>query len=203
MGWNSLASDSGHIAADHSFQSSTSQDVGRETQAPELLEPAHVRQFPRWWVHGAQARKSALLRRQVRVQPQRIIPRATIEWLRLARGHRADAIVGDQSLGVWKRGGNAGRGYSFSIFEALGDGQVQFEKLGQQVLFGGEAVVREDGGIQGGVGVLERVRAGQFEGTVEGAQKGQELMQSSIMPGHEGGKRNFFVRLEEVQSLFK
>ena len=67
-------------------------------------------------------------------------------------------------------GGDAGRGYGLGFFEALGDGQVQVEKLGQQVLLGGEAVGGEDGGVQGGVGVFERVRAGQFEGAVEGAQ---------------------------------
>src|SRR5664279_3502961 len=46
----------------------------------------------------------------------------------------ADAVVCNQGLGVWKRGGDAGRGYGLGLFEALGDGQVQFEKLGQQVL---------------------------------------------------------------------
>jgi hypothetical protein len=50
------------------------------------------------------------------------------------------------------------------LFEALGNGQFQFEKLGQQILLGGETVGGEDGGVQGGVGVFERVRAGQFEG---------------------------------------
>ena len=45
-----------------------------------------------------------------------------------------------------------------------------FEKLGQQVVFGREAVGGEGGGVQGGVGVFERVRAGQFKGAVEGAQ---------------------------------
>jgi hypothetical protein len=53
------------------------------------------------------------------------------------------------------------------LFEALGDRQVQFEKLGQQVLFGGEAVGGEDDGVQGGVGVFEGVCTGQFEGAVE------------------------------------
>ena len=48
--------------------------------------------------------------------------------------------------------------------------QVQFEKLGQQVLLGGKAVGGEDGGIQAGVGDFERVRAGQFKGAMEGAQ---------------------------------
>jgi hypothetical protein len=89
---------------------------------------------------------------------------------RLSQGRRADAIVADQGLGVWGRGGDAGRGDGFDLFEPLSDGQVQFEKLGQQVLFGGEAIGGEDGGIQGGVGVLERVCAGQFEGAVEEAQ---------------------------------
>ena len=84
-------------------------------------------------------------------------------------GHRwgADAVGGNRSLGVWKRGWDAGRGYGLGLFEALGDGQVQFENLGQQVFFGGETVGGEDGGVQGGVGVFQRVRAGQLEGAPE------------------------------------
>jgi hypothetical protein len=34
-----------------------------------------------------------------------------------------------------------------------GDGEVQLQELGEQVLLGGEAVGREDGGVEGGVGV--------------------------------------------------
>ena len=82
----------------------------------------------------------------------------------------ADAVVCHQGLGVWKRGGDAGRGYGLGVFEALGDGQIQFEKLGQQIFFGGETVGGEDGSVQGGVGVFQRVRAGQLESAVEGAQ---------------------------------
>jgi hypothetical protein len=52
----------------------------------------------------------------------------------------------------------------------LGDGEVQFKKLGQQVFLGGETVGGEDGGVQGGMGVFKRVRAGQFERAVKGAQ---------------------------------
>ena len=73
--------------------------------------------------------------------------------LRLSQGRRADTIVGDQSLRVWEGGGDAGRCYVLGLFE----------KLGQQVVFCGEAAGGEVGGVQGGVGVFERVRPGQFE----------------------------------------
>ena len=64
----------------------------------------------------------------------------------LFQGGGTDAVAGDQGLGVWKRGGDAGWGYGLGFFNALGDGQVQFQKLGQQVFLGGEAVGGEDGG---------------------------------------------------------
>ena len=67
---------------------------------------------------------------------------------RLSQGQRADAIVGDQGSGVWERSGDARRGYGLGFFESLGDGQVQSQKLGQQVLLGGEAV----GGSTGAAG---------------------------------------------------
>jgi len=56
------------------------------------------------------------------------------------QGQWADAVVGARGLRIWERDGDAGRGYGFGFFEALGDGQVQLEKLGQQVILGGEAV---------------------------------------------------------------
>lgn len=82
----------------------------------------------------------------------------------------SDAIGGNQSLGVRKRDGGAGRGHGLGLFEARGNGKVQVQKLGQQVLLGGEAVGGEDGGVQGGVGVFKRVRAGRFEGAVEATE---------------------------------
>jgi hypothetical protein len=54
---------------------------------------------------------------------------------------------------------------------------VEGEKLGEEVGFGGEAVGVEDGGVEGGVGVLERVFAGEFEGTVERAEAALDLGQ--------------------------
>ena len=43
-------------------------------------------------------------------------------------------------LGVWECGGDAGRDYGLGFFEALADGQVQFEKLSQQIIFDGKPV---------------------------------------------------------------
>ena len=48
---------------------------------------------------------------------------------------------------------------------------VEVEQLCQQVGFGFEAVGGEHGGIQRGVGVLERIGAGEFEGAIERAAR--------------------------------
>ena len=53
---------------------------------------------------------------------------------------------------------------------AGGDGQVQFEELGEQVLLRVEAAGRQDGGVEGGVGVLQRVPARQLQRPVNGLQ---------------------------------
>ena len=73
---------------------------------------------------------------------------------------------------------NAGGGDGFAPFDAGGDFLVEGEELGEEVGFGGEAVGGEDGGIERGVGVFERVRAGEFEGAVEGAQAAAHVGQS-------------------------
>ena len=90
---------------------------------------------------------------------------------------RLYAVMRHQILWLWIIVWHAWSSDGLGFFEALGDGQVQFQKLGQQVLFGGEAVGGEDDGVQGGVGVFEGVRARQFEGAVEGAQAAFELRQ--------------------------
>jgi hypothetical protein len=53
---------------------------------------------------------------------------------------------------------------------AGGDVKVQRQELGQEVSLGVEAVGREDGSIQGRMGVLERVLARQLEGAVKSPQ---------------------------------
>ena len=57
----------------------------------------------------------------------------------------------------------------FTLFNLGGDLLVQGEELGEQILLGAEAVGGEDGGVERGVGVLQRIRAGQFEGAIERA----------------------------------
>ena len=47
---------------------------------------------------------------------------------------------------------------------------VECQELGEQILFRVEAVGGEDGGVKRGVGVFERICAGQFEGPIERAQ---------------------------------
>ncbi len=66
---------------------------------------------------------------------------------RLSQDRRADAIVCNQGLGLGVIRRDAGRGNGLGVIEALGDGQVQLQKLGQQVSFGGEAVSIWDGGL--------------------------------------------------------
>lgn len=58
-----------------------------------------------------------------------------------------------------------------------GDGEVQLQQLGEQVLLGGEAVGGENGGVEGGVGVLEGVLAGQFQRPVDGPEAAADLPQ--------------------------
>ena len=58
----------------------------------------------------------------------------------------------------------------FAFLNPGGDFLIQGEELGEQVFLGGEAVGGEDGGVQGGVGVFERIGAGEFKGAIEGAE---------------------------------
>ena len=57
------------------------------------------------------------------------------------------------------------------------DGEVEVEELLEEVFAGAEAVGVEDSGVEGGVGVLERVAAGEFERAVEGAKAALHLRQ--------------------------
>src|ERR1035438_9543952 len=99
-----------------------------------------------------------------------MISRGANRATRLRQRWRVDAVVGNEGFGLGEIGRDAGRGDRFTFLDALGDGKIQFEKLGQQVFFGGEAVGGEDGGVQGGVGVFEWICAGQFQGAVEGTE---------------------------------
>ena len=80
------------------------------------------------------------------------------------------AVVGNEGFWSWEAGRDAGRSHGFAFFDVLDDNQVAGEKLGQQVFLGGEAIGGADGGVQGGVGVFEGVRAGEFQRAVDGAQ---------------------------------
>jgi hypothetical protein len=53
---------------------------------------------------------------------------------------------------------------------AEGDGEVELEELGEEVVVRAEAVGVEDGGVEGGVGVLEGGLAGELEGVRRGSR---------------------------------
>ncbi len=80
-----------------------------------------------------------------------------------------DAVVCDVGGAFFWRQGQAGGGDGFCGGEAGGDLLVEGEELGEEVGLGVEAVGGEHGGIQRGVGVLERIGAGEFEGAIERA----------------------------------
>lgn len=75
-----------------------------------------------------------------------------------------DAVVGDQVrwIGVGER--DAGGGDLVACVDSGRDFEVEGEELGEKVHLGAEAVGVEDGGIECGVGVFQRVFAGEFEG---------------------------------------
>ena len=79
-----------------------------------------------------------------------------------------DAILRYQLLRGGVIPGHAGGGDGFAAFDSGGDLLVQ-EELGEQILRGAEAAGVEDGGVQRGMGVVKRIRAGQFERAIEGA----------------------------------
>jgi len=81
-----------------------------------------------------------------------------------------DAILRHQFLRVGIILGHAGRNNCFSFFNLRGDVLVEGEELGEQIFLRVEPSGGEDGGVERGVGVLQRIRAGQFEGAIERAQ---------------------------------
>jgi hypothetical protein len=78
----------------------------------------------------------------------------------------SDAVFGDECRRVAIGGRHAGRGDGLAGLFSLGDGAVQVEQLGKQVFLRVKPIRRENGGVEGGVGVLERVLAGRFQGAV-------------------------------------
>jgi hypothetical protein len=82
----------------------------------------------------------------------------------------SNAIIRHELLRVGIGRGNARRGDGLILLFHRGHGQVQFEQLREQVFLGVEAVGGEDGGVEGGVGVFQRMRAGEFERSIDGAE---------------------------------
>ena len=62
-----------------------------------------------------------------------------------ALAHRPDAVVGDERAGIGEAGRDAGGGDGFALLDAGRDGEIQFEKLGEEVFAGGESVSGQDG----------------------------------------------------------
>ena len=60
-------------------------------------------------------------------------------------------------------GRDAGGSDWFVAGDAIGDGVVEVEDLGQEVGLGREAVGGKDGGVERGVGVFQGIRAGQLQ----------------------------------------
>jgi hypothetical protein len=81
-----------------------------------------------------------------------------------ARNRRSPAsLVPDSAEGC--RGGDR-----FAGFDLRGHGQVQVKKLGQEILLGRKSVGVQHGRVERGVGVFERVLAGQLQRAIHGAQ---------------------------------
>lgn len=95
----------------------------------------------------------------------------------LGSGRGADAVVGDEGLQVGKTCRDAGGGDGLGTVDFGGDFEVEGEELGEKVGFGIEAVGGQHSGVEGGVGVLEGVGAGEFEGAVEGAETAFEFLE--------------------------
>ena len=89
----------------------------------------------------------------------------------------AQAIPGKQCFRPAVAGGDAGGGDGLVVAQVVGDFAVEGEQLFEQIGFGAEAVGGEDGGVERGVGVAQRVPAGQVEAAVEGAQAAGEIGQ--------------------------
>ncbi len=66
----------------------------------------------------------------------------------------ADAVVGDEGLGIGEVGRDAGAVTLFAAVGARGDVEVEGEELFENVIARSEAVGGEDGGIERGVGLL-------------------------------------------------
>jgi hypothetical protein len=63
------------------------------------------------------------------------------------------------------------------LLDVRGDLLVQGEELGEQIFLWVEAVGREDGGVERGVCVIERICAGLFERAIERTQAAFPLRQ--------------------------
>lgn len=62
-----------------------------------------------------------------------------------------------RDLGVGDIGRDAGGGDGVVVVDVRGDFEVEVEELLEEVFFRSEAVGGEDGGVEGGVRVFERV----------------------------------------------
>ncbi len=83
---------------------------------------------------------------------------------------RPDAVVGDERRRIWKVGRNARGRDGVATFDAGGDFKVQVKQLLKEIFLGGKAIGGQDGGVERGVSVFERVLAGEFERAIDGAE---------------------------------
>lgn len=75
-------------------------------------------------------------------------------------------------------GWDAGGGDGFVLGDAVGDGVVKVEELGEEVGLGREAVGGEDRRVERGVGLLEGIRAGQLQRAIDRAQAAGDFGES-------------------------
>jgi hypothetical protein len=87
----------------------------------------------------------------------------------------AHAVTGKQSFRFAVANGDAGCCDRLIIGKTLGDLGVQIKQLFKQVSLGVEAIGGEDGFVEGGMGIAQRVFAGQVERAVEGAQAASQV----------------------------
>lgn len=83
-------------------------------------------------------------------------------------GAGLNAVVRDERLGVRVVGRNPRGNDGLAGVDPAGDFEVQFEQLGEQVFLRAKTERGQHGGVELGVGVLQRIRAGQFQRAIEG-----------------------------------
>lgn len=105
----------------------------------------------------------------------RIGGHSDVEFVPLGGNSRTDVVGCDQGFWFCVGRRDSGGGDWFAVLDAIRDGVVEVEELGQEVGLGGEAVGGEDGGVERGVSVFQGIRAGQLQRAIHRAQAAGDL----------------------------